>query len=137
MRRFLLTISLALVAACGSDAPPLVASDVVVKPPVPGMQMAAGYLTLRNNSAEEIVIDRVTSPQFGKVEMHETVIEDGVARMSALGQVVLPAGSAVEFEPGGKHLMLMRPGDNLDSVNLEFHSGDSIVLTVSVSIGGK
>ena len=135
MKRSLFIIALALVAACGSDAPPLVASDVVVKPPMPGMQMAAGYLTLRNNSSEEIVIDRVTSPQFGKVEMHETVIEGGVARMSALGQVVLPAGSAVEFEPGGKHLMLMRPGDNLDSVALEFHSGDSIVLTVSVSIG--
>ena len=135
MKRSLLIIALALVAACGSDAPPLVASDVVVKPPMPGMQMTAGYLTLRNHSAEEIVIDRVTSPQFGKVEMHETIIEDGVARMSALGQVVLPAGSAVEFEPGGKHLMLMRPGDNLDSVALEFHSGDSIVLTVSVSIG--
>ena len=135
MKRSLLIIALALVAACGSDAPPLVASDVVVKPPMPGMQMTAGYLTLRNHSAEEIVIDRVTSPQFGKVEMHETVIEGGVARMSALGQVVLPAGSAVEFEPGGKHLMLIRPGDNLDSVALEFHSGDSIVLTVSVSIG--
>ena len=137
MKRSLLIIALALVAACGSDAPPLVASDVVVKPPMPGMQMTAGYLTLRNHSAEEIVIDRVTSPQFGKVEMHETIIEDGVARMSALGQVVLPAGSALEFEPGGKHLMLMRPRDNLDSVALEFHSGDAIVLTVSVSIGGK
>ena len=82
------------------------------------------------------MIERVTSPQFGKVEMHETVIKDGVSRMSALEEVVLPAGATVEFKPGGKHLMLMRPGDNLDAVTLEFHSGDAIVLTISVSPGG-
>ncbi len=137
MIRKLLVIGAALlVAACGSDAPPIVASDVVVKPPMPGMQMTAGYLILRNNTDEDIAIDRVTSPQFGKVEMHETVVEDGVARMSALGEVVLPAGNAVEFKPGGKHLMLMRPSENLDAVTLEFHAGDTIVLTVNVSAGG-
>ena len=137
MIRKLLVIGAALlVAACGSDAPPIVASDVVVKPPMPGMQMTAGYLILRNNTDEDIAIDRVTSPQFGKVEMHETVVEDGVARMSALGEVVLPAGNAVEFKPGGKHLMLMRPSEDLDAVTLEFHAGDAIVLTVNVSAGG-
>ena len=137
MMRKLLVIGVALlVAACSSDSPPLVATDVVVKPPMPGMRMTAGYLTLRNNTAEDIAIDRVTSPQFGKVEMHETVIEDGVARMSALGEVVLPAGEAVEFKPGGKHLMLMRPSEDLDAVTLEFYAGDAIVLTVNVATGG-
>ncbi len=136
MMRGLLILCLAvLAAACGSDAPPLVATDVVVKPPMPGMKMTAGYLTLHNNTGEDITIDRVTSPQFGKVEMHETVIEDGVSRMSALGNVVLPSREAVEFRPGGKHLMLMRPDENLDAVTLEFHSGDAVVLTVSVSAG--
>lgn len=134
-RKLLITFVLLVAVACSNDAPPLVASDVVVKPPMPGMQMTASYLTLRNNTDEDIVIDRVTSPQFGKVEMHETIIEDGVARMSALGEVVLPAATAVEFKPGGKHLMLMRPADNLDTVTLEIHSGDAVVLTVSVSTG--
>jgi copper(I)-binding protein len=134
-RRLLITFIALVTAACSSDAPPLVATDVVVKSPMPGMQMTAGYLTLHNNTDEDIAIDRVTSPQFGKVEMHETVIEDGVARMSALGELVLPAAAAVEFKPGGKHLMLMRPGENLDTVTLEFHSGDAVVLTVSVSTG--
>ena len=126
---------LVLLAACSSDAPPLVASDVVVNRPMPGMQMSAGYVTLQNNTTEEIVIDRVTSPQFGKIEMHETVIEDGVAKMSALDRVVLPAGATVEFKPGGKHLMLMRPAENLDSVTLEFYSADAVVLSISVPTG--
>ncbi len=135
MIRALALATLALLAACGGDVPPLVASDVAVKRPMPGMQMTAGYLTLQNNTPGEIVIDRVTSPQFGKVEMHETVIEDGVAKMSALDRVALPAGATVEFRPGGKHLMLMRPGTDLDLVTLEFYSGDTIVLAVSVAVG--
>ena len=90
---------------------------------------------MSNNSREDITIDRVTSPQFGKIEMHETVIENGVAKMIALDPVVLPAGSAVEFEPGGKHLMLMRPAEEIDTVTLEFHSADTIVLSVTVATG--
>ncbi len=135
MIRALVFTVLFLLTACSSDAPPLVASDVVVKRPMPGMQMSAGYLTLRNNSRDDIMIDRVTSPQFGSVEMHETVIENGVAKMVALGPVVLPAGSAVEFEPGGKHLMLMRPVEDLGTVTLEFHSAGTVVLSVSVATG--
>ena len=135
MIRGLVVLSLVVLAACSNDGPPLVASDVVVRQPMPGMQMTAGYLVLQNNSDEDIAIDRVASPQFGKVEMQETVIEDRIAKMSALAEIVVLAGSAVEFQPGGKHLMLMRPGDNLDPVTLEFYSGGAIVLTVSVSAG--
>lgn len=134
-RIFTLALFGLLLGACGNGGPPLAANDVVVKPPMPGMQMTAGYLTLRNNSGDEITIDRVTSPQFGRVEMHETVIEDGVSRMQALPEVVLAPGAAVEFKPGGKHLMLMRPGDDLTTVTLAFHSGAAVLLTVSVSIG--
>lgn len=135
MIRALVLAILVLLTACSNEAPPLVASDVVVKRPLPGMQMSAGYLTLRNNSGESITIDQVTSPQFGNVEMHETVIENGVAKMVALEPVVLSAGSSVEFEPGGKHLMLMRPVEDLGTVTLEFHSAGTIVLSVSVATG--
>ena len=67
---------------------------------MPGMQMTAGYLVLHNNSDEDIAIDRVASPQFGKVEMHETVIEDGIAKMSALAEIVEAEG----FEIVGRKL---------------------------------
>lgn len=136
MTRFLIPGLLGLLlGACGNGGPPLVAEDLVVRPPMPGMQMTAGYLTLRNNSDTEITIDRVTSPQFGRVEMHETLIADGVSRMQALPEVVLPPGAAVEFTPGGKHLMLMRPGGELTTVTLTFHSGEAVLLTVSVAVG--
>ena len=64
---------------------------------------------------------------------HEGVFEDGVARMVGMDELALSPGATVEFAPGGKHLMLMRPGDDLDLVTLEFFAGDTVVLTVNVA----
>ena len=132
MRRFALLLVL-LVGACSSDTPPLTISDVVVKKPVPGMMMSAGYFSLSNNTSEPVVITHVTSQQFGAVEMHESVVEDGIARMIKLGDLTVAPESTVDFVPGGKHLMLMRPGENLDNVTLEFYAGDAVVLSVNVA----
>lgn len=132
MKRFALLLVL-LVGACSSDMPPLTISDVVVKKPMPGMMMSAGYFSLSNNTSEPVVITQVTSPQFGAVEMHESVVEDGIARMIKLGDLTVAPESTVDFVPGGKHLMLMRPGENLDNVTLEFYAGDAVILSVNVA----
>jgi copper(I)-binding protein len=136
MKYLFLLLALCVAACSGEAEPPLAISDVVVKKPMPGMRMSAGYFTLTNNSQEPIVITHVTSPQFGSVELHESVIEDGVARMVALDELALQPGTTAEFAPGGKHLMLMRPGDDLATVTLEFHAGDTVVLRVSVTPTG-
>jgi hypothetical protein len=51
----------------------------------------------------------VTSPQFARVELHETRIEDGMARMRQLDGLDLPPGGRVTLAPGGLHLMLLEP----------------------------
>ena len=131
----LLALLAASLAACTSERVPLVATDVAVNKPLPGTQMSAGYLTLTNNTEDAITITAVSSPEFGSVEMHETVLEDGVSRMRRLAGVEILPGASVIFEPGGKHLMLMRPGGDVGSATLEFHSGDSVLLTLSVPLG--
>jgi copper(I)-binding protein len=133
MKRLVLCLVL-FIGACSSDTAPLTISDVVIRKPVPGMQMSAGYFNMTNHTSETVVITTVTSPQFDSVEMHETVIEDSVARMRGLGDLVLAPGSSVEFQPGGKHLMLMRPIEDLTSVTLDFHAGDDVVLSINVAV---
>jgi len=133
-RRFLILALVALLAACSVEKVPLVASDVSIRKPMPGMNMSAGYLTLTNNTSQSIIITHVTSPQFGSVEMHESVLEDGVSRMYALGNLTILPGHTVRFEPGGKHLMLMRPSIGADEVMLEFHAGKAVVLTINTSM---
>ena len=118
-------------SASGEMQPPLAASDVVVTASMPGMQMSAGYLTLTNNTDSDIVVTRVTSPQFGRVEMHETVIENDVARMRKLEELVVPANGQVSFERGGKHLMLMQPASDGDAVTLNIYSAEAVLMSVT------
>ncbi len=132
MRVALLFVVVGLLAACSVEKTPLVATDVDISRPIPGMQMTAAYFTLTNNTTQPIKITRVTSPEFESVEMHESVLEDGMTRMYALGDLTILAGAIVNFEPGGKHLMLMRPITDVDTVTLEFYAGKAIVLTVAV-----
>ena len=127
----LVALSALLMLACSEAQAPLTASDVVVTRSVPGMPMSAGYFKLTNNSGQAISISHVTSPQFASVQMHETIIKDEVARMVPLETLILQPGETVSFEPGGKHLMLMRPADDIDSVTLTFFAGESLLLSVN------
>ena len=133
--RYLPILLLVILGACSTDLQPaLVASNVTITQPMPGMAMSAGYLTLTNNSQEIITITRVSSPSYAAVELHETVIKDGVARMRPLEKLELPAGTSTILAPGGKHLMLMRPTKvAADSVSLQFYDGTTLLLTVTSS----
>ena len=125
---------LVLLGACSADIQPaLVASNVTITQPMPGMTMSAGYLTLTNNSEETITITRVSSPHYASVELHESVVKDGVARMRALEKLDIPAGTSMILAPGGKHLMLMRPKVAVDSISLQFYDGATLLLTVTSS----
>ena len=69
---------LALVVACmtfscaDEPGPPLVADNVSITRPLPGMQTSAAYLELTNRSRDVIDITNVTSPEFVSVEMQSS-----------------------------------------------------------------
>jgi len=115
-----------LAAACDSgSAPALSAGNVRLYAPLPGSDVGVGYLTLRNGSDEDLTIAGVRSPQFHRVEIHETEISDGVSRMRRLPILRLPARGALDLKPGGRHLMLIGPRDDVTpgaSVAIVFES---------------
>jgi periplasmic copper chaperone A len=122
-------------AACGGEAEPtLVATDIVITQPMPGRHMSAGYVSLANTTNAAIVITQVVSPDFEAVEMHESLLEDGVAKMRRIEELIIPANSSISFERGGKHLMLMRPTGAPETVSLGFYSGNSLLLDVDAPI---
>jgi periplasmic copper chaperone A len=132
MRGLIMLAIFAVAAGCGGqDGPPVVATNVVVTGPAPGAPMAAGYLDISNRSGADIRITRVSSPEYGSVEIHETVVEDGIARMREIPVLEIEDGATVVFERGGKHLMLMRPVDTPGPVTLNFYSDAVLVLSVS------
>ena len=81
----------------------------------PAARMTAGYLSIFNPGPEALVIVGAESPSFGSIEVHGTIMVDGVARMRHQASVTVPAGETVRFEPGGLHLMLMQPVNGVPS----------------------
>lgn len=130
----LMIVCAALATACSDTGAPLVASDLSIARPKPGTRMTAGYLTLTNNTSEQITITKVTSPEFHAVQMHESVIADGIVRMRPLDEVTIQPGGSVDFEPGARHLMLIQPTGETDNVTLEFIAGEATVLTINVAL---
>ncbi len=97
-------------AAVGAEA---ACAPVIEKPWVraapPGAASLAGYLVLRNPCGAAIEVSDVESRDFGMPMMHRTEVVDGVSRMRPAGKLVVPPGGELRFEPGGLHLMLMKP----------------------------
>jgi copper(I)-binding protein len=121
-----------LLSACGgAPQPDLVATGVIVTRPMPGKTMSAAYLTLRNNSGRTVIITHVPSSEYSLVQIHETTVEDGIARMRPLPQLEIPPSGEVRLERGGKHLMLMRPSGQSDEVSLNFYDGEALLLSVN------
>lgn len=102
----LLPASAAVAAA--DDCLPVVEQPWVRAAP-PGAKTLAGYLVLRNPCQAPVVVVDVESLDFGMPMIHRTVEEGGVSRMREAGRLELPPGGELRFEPGGLHLMLMRP----------------------------
>ena len=138
---FVLLLVSMLALACGQPVgPPLTISNVVVLEPVPGMSVAAGYLDLENHSDQPITIEKVTSPQFASIEMHETIILDDVARMVSLSSLIVDRQSNIVFEPGGKHLMMFASSSDITPglpVTIEFHNDSRGLLIVTTTVSSR
>lgn len=114
--------------------PPLVATDVEITQAVAGSSVSAGYMSLTNNGSDVIRITRVTSPQYGTVELHTTSVENDVARMRAVGELIIRPGETVRLERGGMHLMLMQQVDAVETATLNLYSGDVLLMSLSAAL---
>jgi copper(I)-binding protein len=69
--------------------------------------------------------------------MHETVIQDDVARMLALAPLIVERHASMHFEPGGKHLMMSAATKETVAgmpVTVEFHYDNNGLLIVATTI---
>lgn len=110
--RLWLGLSLACTASAAVGASPDCAPVIEtpwVRAAPPGAASLAGYLVLRNPCAAPVEVADVESKDFGMPMIHRTAVEDGVSRMRPAGKLVVAPGESLRFEPGGLHLMLMRP----------------------------
>ena len=114
-------------AAAAGPVPRLAVEGAHVRAAPPGAPVLAGYMTLRNPGPRPVAVTGAASPDFERVEVHRTVVRDGVARMEPVPRLEVAPGEAVRLEPGGMHLMLIGPRRDLrpgDRVRLTLRLGD-------------
>ena len=110
MRRLFLMIALAASPqiATGQEyaVGDIVVSRVVAKETPAAAMTGAGYLTMTNTGAESDWLIAVEA-DFPRVETHDTIVENDVARMMHQDEIEIAAGETVTFAPGGLHVMFM------------------------------
>lgn len=126
MRKLLFILCLWSTIGAASEFPMII--DPVVNATPPGAKVTAGYLTLVNETDNEIVITGAYSPTIAKVEIHRTVIKDDIAKMESQQSVSLAPGATVEFTHGSYHLMLM-------ALTKPLAEGQSVDIILTTSVG--
>ncbi len=85
----------------------LTIENVWARPTAGPEKMGAAYLTLKNGGKEADTLKSASSPGAAKAGLHEHMHDNGVMKMREVkGGIAIPAGGAVEFKPGGYHVML-------------------------------
>ena len=106
----------------------LVVENAWIPVPPPGIMMMAGYATLRNTGDAPLVITGAQSESFANISLHYSFERDGLSRMRAVDELDVQPGSYRVLEPGGYHLMLMRP-------TRELKAGDKLKIHISTNSG--
>jgi copper(I)-binding protein len=96
-----------------------------------GSPVAAGYLTIENQSGAPDRLVEVRSPFARKVELHTTTVENGVTSMKPVdGGLVIPANASVTLQPGGNHLMFV-------GINAPLAEGEQVAVELFFEKAGK
>ena len=111
-------------------------NDLTVYAPRAGSRVTAGFTNIINKSADAVTITSISSPQFNIVEIHETAIINGVARMVKIEALTIPEHQSIALKPGGKHLMLIDPKKFItegEEINLIIELSRNETVTLSTS----
>ena len=114
--------------------------DPWVQAAPPSAKVLAAYLEIKNNGKKQQALTGISSPAFGQIEIHRSVIHGNMAHMEHLKELAIPPNASVAMQPGGLHLMLMdakKPLNAGDQVpmTLIFGNGEKIAVTAIVRSG--
>ena len=104
----------------------------------PSAKANAGYMTLKNSGSEDVTLIKMENEAFDNIEVHEMTVVDGLMEMHKVSNLVIPAKGQMQFEPGGKHLMLKGPHEHLSKgqtvdMILTFKSGKKQTVSINVA----
>lgn len=98
---------------------------------------AGGYATLTNTGDKPLVLIAVSSPDYGEVSMHRSVVHQGMMEMTPVARIAIAAHSSLDFAATGYHFMLMQPTKSVklgDRVPITLRFADGASLTVQFEV---
>jgi len=112
-------------------------SEAQIKNLPASVPVRAGYMTIHNPSQVAVIIDAIRSDAFSSVEIHRSVMQDGMMRMDPVDKLQIAPGANLQLAPGGLHLMMMlpveptRPGDEIEII-LQLDDGSEQAVKMKV-----
>lgn len=103
----------------------------------PGQTISASFMTLKNNSNNDIALNNISSTIAKRVELHQHTEVNGMMEMRQVKKITIPAKGEVSLKPGGYHAMLfdikegMKSGDSAE-LKLSFDNGTEQTIKVDV-----
>lgn len=128
MKRLVPIMTALLLAGCdvSEPAPTTTMTPSVRLAAVPG-RPAAGYFEFPIHGDRGALVS-VTSPQAGRIEMHETRMAGSTSSMRPLARIPVRDGEMLRLVSGSRHLMLYE-------VDPEVRRGGQITLTLNFERG--
>lgn len=143
MTKLSLTLAIALLSlpvAIAAAADTIAVENPWIRSAPPTSKVMAGYLVIHNHGTEPVTLTGAASESFRQVEIHRTMIMNGMAHMTPVTTLDIDGHGRATFEPNGYHLMLIdpqrhfTPGDRVPLV-LEFADGEQVRFDAKVSEG--
>ena len=133
MNKVFSLLILILISAC--TKPTIEIDNAYVPVRTENQKMYAAYLTIKNNSDTPLELIGIKSESFKSVMLHQSSLENGMAKMRHLEKLIINNAESVKLEPNGKHIMLMGAKENLWEkesfiLTLEFSNGTNIQQTI-------
>lgn len=91
---------------------------------------SAAYMTLMSHGDAADKLIAVSTPVADRAELHNHILEDGIAKMRPVEAIELVPGEPFVLEPGGFHVMLMGLKEKLGE-------GESLPLTLTFEKAGE
>jgi periplasmic copper chaperone A len=104
------------------------------------VRSGAVYLTLTDHGVPDSLVG-ISTPVAGMAMVHETTMENGVAKMRMLDSVALTPHMPVALKPGTMHIMLtglkqpLKAGDSFP-LTLTFAKAAPVTVTVTIMAAG-
>ena len=123
------------------ESGPVIVSHPWARATAPTARTGAAYLKIEIAPGSRDRLTGARSPVAATVEVHETTVTDGIARMRRVPEIGVTPDQPVDLAPGGMHMMLMglksplKEGD-MFSLILTFEKAGDVAVDVVIESPG-